>query len=67
MAYLPHAMAYPQRYVPDPSIFGTAGAAKAKAACRYAAIDLEMQQSPVTLKADAASRFSRAFNASMST
>jgi quinone-modifying oxidoreductase subunit QmoA len=42
-AYLPHAMAYPQRYVLDPSIIGTADADRAKAACRYAAIDLDMQ------------------------
>jgi quinone-modifying oxidoreductase subunit QmoA len=42
-AYLPHAMAYPQRYVLDPSIIGTPEADKAKAACRYGAIDLDMR------------------------
>ena len=36
-AYLPHAMAYPQRYVIDPSIVGTADADAAKAACKYGA------------------------------
>jgi quinone-modifying oxidoreductase subunit QmoA len=41
-AYLPHAMAYPQRYVLDPSLIGTPAADKAKAACRYDAIDLAM-------------------------
>jgi len=48
-AYLPHAMAYPQRYVLDPSIIGTADAGKAKAACRYGAIDLEMPEETIEL------------------
>jgi quinone-modifying oxidoreductase subunit QmoA len=43
-AYLPHNMAYPQRYVIDPSIIGTADAEKAKAACKVNAVDLEMQE-----------------------
>ena len=43
VAYLPHAMAYPMHYVLDPSIIGTADAGKAKAACKYDAIDLDMQ------------------------
>ena len=41
-AYLPHNLAYPQRYVIDPSIVGTEQGEKAKAACRYDAVDLEM-------------------------
>ncbi|AUB82377.1 CoB--CoM heterodisulfide reductase iron-sulfur subunit A family protein [Candidatus Thiodictyon syntrophicum] len=48
-AYLPHAMAYPQRYVLDPSIIGTADADLAKAACKIGAIDLEMQEETVQL------------------
>jgi quinone-modifying oxidoreductase subunit QmoA len=48
-AYLPHAMAYPQRYVLDPSLLGTAEAQKALAACRYGAIDLDMKEQTVTL------------------
>jgi quinone-modifying oxidoreductase subunit QmoA len=48
-AYLPHAMAYPQRYVVDPSIVGTPEGGKAKAACRYGAIDLEMQPETIEL------------------
>ncbi len=52
-AYLPHAMAYPQRFVIDPSIIGTPEADKAKAACRYGAVDLEMQPETLTLKAAA--------------
>jgi quinone-modifying oxidoreductase subunit QmoA len=43
-AYLPHVMAHPMRYVLDPRIVGTAEGEKAKAACRYNAIDLEMQE-----------------------
>ncbi|MBI5937586.1 MAG: CoB--CoM heterodisulfide reductase iron-sulfur subunit A family protein [Betaproteobacteria bacterium] len=53
VAYLPHAMAYPQRYVLDPAILGTADADKAKAACKYNAIDLEQKEESVSLKAGA--------------
>ena len=42
-AYLPNAMAFPQRYVLDASIIGTPEAEKAKAACKYGAIDLDMK------------------------
>lgn len=52
-AYLPHAMAYPQRYVLHPSIIGTADAEKAKAACKYGAIDLDMQEESLEIKAGA--------------
>jgi quinone-modifying oxidoreductase subunit QmoA len=52
-AYLPHAMAYPQRYVLDASILGTPEAEKAKAACKYGAIDLGMKEDTLTLKAGA--------------
>jgi quinone-modifying oxidoreductase subunit QmoA len=52
-AYLPHAMAYPQRYVLDPSIVGTADGEKAKAACKYDAIDLDMPTETVELKVGA--------------
>ena len=48
-AYLPFNMSYPQRYVLDPNIIGTADADKAKDACKYDAIDLDMQESEVTL------------------
>ena len=40
-AYLPHLMAHPLRYVLDPRVIGTDDAEKAKAACKYDAIDLE--------------------------
>ena len=52
-AYLPHAMAYPQRFVLDPSILGTEDAQKAKAACRVGAIDLDMREEVLTVKAAA--------------
>ncbi|MBU1397021.1 MAG: FAD-dependent oxidoreductase, partial [Gammaproteobacteria bacterium] len=52
-AYLPNAMAYPQRYVLDPAIIGTADADKAKAACKYGAIDLDMQEETIQVKAGA--------------
>jgi len=52
-AYLPHAMAYPQRYVLDPSIIGTPEADVAKAACKYNAIDLDMKEETIQLKAGA--------------
>jgi quinone-modifying oxidoreductase subunit QmoA len=52
-AYLPSAMAYPQRYVIDPSIVGTPEADAAKAACKAGAIDLEMQEETVELSVGA--------------
>ena len=48
-AYLPHAMAYPQRYVLDPSIIGTADAERARAACKYGAVDLDMREQTIEL------------------
>ena len=47
--YLPHKMAYPQRYVIDPSVIGTADADKAKAACKVDAVDLNMKEETVEL------------------
>jgi quinone-modifying oxidoreductase subunit QmoA len=52
-AYLPHPMAYPQRWVIDPSIVGTAEGEKARAACKAGAIDFEMRER--TLELDVAS------------
>ncbi len=52
-AYLPFDMAYPQRYVLDPAILGTPEAEAAKAACKYDAIDLDMQEETLELKAGA--------------
>ncbi|MGZ5686019.1 MAG: CoB--CoM heterodisulfide reductase iron-sulfur subunit A family protein [Usitatibacter sp.] len=52
-AYLPHAMAYPPRYVIDPSIVGTPEGARARAACRYGAIDFEQRETTIELRAGA--------------
>mgnify|MGYP002641595271 FL=1 len=52
-AYLPYNMAKPQRYVIDPRIIGTDDAEKAKAACKYDAVDLDMQEEIVEFKAGA--------------
>jgi quinone-modifying oxidoreductase subunit QmoA len=48
-AYLPHGMAYPARYVIDPSIIGTPEAQQAKDACKVGAVDLEMTEQTLTL------------------
>lgn len=48
-AYLPHAMAYPQRYVIDPSIVSTEQGQKAKAACKVDAIELDMTEQTFTI------------------
>ncbi|MEK7191507.1 MAG: FAD-dependent oxidoreductase [Pseudomonadota bacterium] len=53
VAYLPHPMAYPQRFVLDPSIIGTPDAEKAKAACKVDAIDLNMKEELLNLKVGA--------------
>lgn len=52
-AYLPHNMAMPKRYVLDPAIIGTDDAQKAKDACKFDAIDLDMQEETIELKAGA--------------
>jgi quinone-modifying oxidoreductase subunit QmoA len=52
-AYLPFNMAYPQRYVIDPRILGTPDGDRAKAACKVGAVDLEMQEREVQVKAGA--------------
>ena len=52
-AYLPHRMAHPQRYVIDPRVIGTDDAEKAKAACKYGAVDLDMQEETIQFKAGA--------------
>ena len=52
-AYLPSNMAYPQRYVIDPSIIGTADAERAKAACKYDAVNLDDREETISLNAGA--------------
>lgn len=52
-AYLPHVMAHPMQYVIDPRIVGTEDAQKAKAACKYDAVDLDMQEREIKFPAGA--------------
>ncbi len=52
-AYLPHNLAMPKRYVLDPEMIGSDDAQKAKDACKYDAIDLDMQEETLELKAGA--------------
>jgi quinone-modifying oxidoreductase subunit QmoA len=48
-AYIPFNMAYPSRYVLDSRILGSEDAQRAKAACKYDAIDLDMQEHTLEL------------------
>jgi quinone-modifying oxidoreductase subunit QmoA len=48
-AYLPHEMAFPARYVISPQIIGTEDAKRCAEACKYDAIDLEMQAKTLDL------------------
>ena len=52
-AYLPHVMAHPMRYVIDPRIVGTDDGAKAKAACKYDAVELDQTEQEIRLPAGA--------------
>jgi len=52
-AYLPFGMAFPSRYVISPQIIGTQDAEKCKEACKYDAIDLEMEVKTLNLKVGA--------------
>ena len=42
-AYLPHEMAFPRRYVINKAALSAAGAKAVKEACKYNAVDLDMQ------------------------
>ena len=48
-AYLPFEMAFPAKFVISPQIIGTDDATKVKEACKYDAVDLEMQAKTVDL------------------
>ncbi len=43
-AYLPHQMAFPMRYVVDPSVIGSPEAEKIKASCKVDAVDLDDEE-----------------------
>ena len=48
-AYLPHEMAFPMRYVIKKDALSSAGAEAVEAACKYNAVDLDMQVETVTI------------------
>lgn len=48
-AYLPHEMAFPARYVISPRIIGTEDAKRCREACKYGAVDLDMEPKTFTL------------------
>jgi quinone-modifying oxidoreductase, subunit QmoA len=52
-AHLPFEMAFPARFVLSPQIIGTDAAEKAKAACKYDAIDLDMEAKTLNLQVGA--------------
>ncbi len=47
--YLPHEMAFPRRYVINKEGLSEAGAKAIKKACKYEAVDLDMEEETVTL------------------
>jgi quinone-modifying oxidoreductase subunit QmoA len=51
--YLPHLMAYPQRYVVDAEYAGDSRMSKCVEACEYGAIELDMQPRTITAKVGA--------------
>jgi quinone-modifying oxidoreductase subunit QmoA len=52
-AFLPFNMAFPARYVIDPRIVGGEDGKRAKEACKYDAVDLEMQPKTLNLNVGA--------------
>jgi quinone-modifying oxidoreductase subunit QmoA len=52
-AYLPFNMAFPARYVIDPKIVGGEDGQRAKDACKYDAVDLQMQPKTLSLNVGA--------------
>ena len=52
-AYLPFAMAFPARFVIAPEIVGTEDGERAKQACKYDAVELDMQPKTLTLSVGA--------------
>ena len=52
-AYLPFEMALPARYVISPQIIGTEDATRCAEACKYDAVDLEMEAKTLDLKVGA--------------
>lgn len=52
-AYMPHEMSFPARYVISPRIIGTEDAKRAQEACKYDAVELDMEPKTVSLSVGA--------------
>ncbi len=52
-AYLPFDMAFPSRFVVSPQVLGTEDADRIKAACKYDAVDFDMEAKTLNLKVGA--------------
>ena len=52
-AFLPHAMAFPARYVISPQIVGTEDAKRCTEACKYGAVDFEMKEKTININVGA--------------
>jgi quinone-modifying oxidoreductase subunit QmoA len=52
-AYLPFEMAFPARYVISPQIIGTEDGKRCKEACKYDAVDLDMESKTMNLQVGA--------------
>jgi len=52
-AYMPHEMSFPARYVISPRIIGTEDAKRAREACKYDAVELDMEPKTVNLSVGA--------------
>jgi quinone-modifying oxidoreductase subunit QmoA len=52
-AYLPFDMAFPSRFVVSPQVLGTEDADRIKAACKYDAVDFDMESKTINLKVGA--------------
>ncbi|MFP4309325.1 MAG: CoB--CoM heterodisulfide reductase iron-sulfur subunit A family protein [Desulfococcaceae bacterium] len=52
-AYIPHEMSFPARYVISPRIIGTEDAKRAQEACKYDAVELDMEPKTVSLSVGA--------------
>lgn len=52
-AYLPFDMAFPSRFVVSPQVLGTEDADRIKAACKYDAVDFDMEPKTLNLKVGA--------------
>lgn len=52
-AYLPHAFAFPLRYIIDPLLINTENAKEVEKACKYKAIELDMKEKEISINVGA--------------